>query len=220
MLTKVILDGKLGKAFGRKWSLNVRTPIDALKMIDANKGGIFKWIRDNLKTYSNYQVTCTYANGVVEKISQHELNMNMDIAEMRFTPIIEGAGGGKGMSIGMMILGVILLVVAIFFPPAAAGYFGIAALSAGAVGMAGVGMALGGIIGMLTPQPKAPVNPSTAVNKTSYYFNGPENTIAQGLPVQLIYGRCMVGSHAIAASLSVNNMIINKDGTVRVTQIL
>ena len=135
MLTKVILDGKMGKAFGRKWNLNVKSPISALKMIDANKGGVFKLIRDNLNTYANYQITCTYSNGNVEKISQNELNLDMDVVELRFTPIIEGAGG-KGTSIGMIILGVVLLVAAIFFPPLAAGYFGVAAFSAGAVGMA------------------------------------------------------------------------------------
>ena len=92
------------------------------------------------------------------------------------------------------------------------GAFGVAALEAGSFGaMAataamsmGAGLVMGGVAGLLTPQPTN-ANPAAAnAQNTSYYFNGPVNTTMQGVPVQLIYGRCLVGSHAISASMTVN----------------
>ena len=68
---------------------------------------------------------------------------------------------------------------------------------------AGWGMIVGGVIGLLTPVPKTP---GSADNGNSYYFNGPVNTVQQGVPVPLIYGRCLVGSQIISAHTSVDQI--------------
>lgn len=209
MKTLVILDGAMGGEFGKEWELYVSSPAEALRMIAANRPDFTAWIRDNLVTYDNYEVTCEHANGVVEAIGAEEIEMFGNLKTIRFTPIAEGSGGNGTMT---MIIGAVILIVAAAFT-FGVGAIGLMALEAGvmaniAVGamVMGAGMILQGVVGMLTPQPSMQaMNTSTRVDKTSYYFNGPSNTTAQGVPVQLIYGKCLVGSHAISASLTVDS---------------
>lgn len=204
MLTTVILDGVMGRRFGRKWNLKVNSPTDALKLIDANKPGVFVWIRSNLNTYESYRVKCTYDDGSTEYLDQDTYVMSRQAKTIRFTPIIEGAGG-KGGSIASIILGIVLIVVAIFFPPAGAALVG-GVWAAGA--LAGAALIVGGIIGLLTPMPKmGGIDLQTRNDKTSYYFDGPTNTTMQGVPVKLVYGECLVGSHPVSVSLTVDEIV-------------
>jgi predicted phage tail protein len=63
----------------------------------------------------------------------------------------------------------------------------------------GASMALGGVIQMLSPQTSGLAG--TTDNGTSYYFNGPVNSAAQGEPVPLVYGRMRVGSKVISSGI-------------------
>lgn len=193
MLTEVILEGALGKKFGRKWELAVNSANEALALIDANKPGLFVWIRNNLKTYQRYKVICEYKNGRVEELSEADYTLHRKPSRIRFIPHIEGAGEDAGQ----FIAGLILTIV---------GYFTMS-YDGGAILSAGIGMMVGGVIQMLTPQPKLDKNEGQRKDLTSYYFDGPVNTSQQGVPVQLVYGRCLVGSHPISASVSVDQLI-------------
>ncbi|WP_157385783.1 tail assembly protein [Methylosarcina fibrata] len=64
MKTTVILDGVMGKKFGRKWELFVKSPAEAIRLITANRPDFLPWIRDNLPTYENYRVR-TYAKYLI-----------------------------------------------------------------------------------------------------------------------------------------------------------
>lgn len=47
--------------------------------------------------------------------------------------------------------------------------------------------------------------------KNSSYFDGPQNTVEQGAPVQLIYGdEILVGSQLVSLKLSVEQLIPEK----------
>lgn len=200
MLTKVILDGEMGKIFGRRWELSIGSPGEALRLIDANRPGLMGWIKNNLSKYENYKVTVKYKNGNSEDLDNDSIELEREMSEIRFTPLISGAGG-NGMNIAKIVLGIVLIVVAIFVPPLAA--------YAGAMIGAGIGLAVSGIAGLLTPMPKANNDMATArKDKTSYFFDGPVNTSMQGVPVQPVYGRCLIGSHAISVNLSVDEAVV------------
>jgi len=70
----------------------------------------------------------------------------------------------------------------------------------------GASMLISGIAAMLAPKPQKQEQ-TERKDKTSYFFDGPTNTTVQGVPVQLIYGRCLVGSHAISAKVSVDQLM-------------
>lgn len=191
MLTKVILEGPMGKKFGREWELAVSSAHEALRLIDANKPGLFAWIKQNLDKYSKYQVVCEYDDGRVEELDNDDYVLERMPTHIRFVPLIEGASAAA-----RIVAGVVLVVVGYLLSP----YTGGASLS-----LVGYGMSLivGGITELLTKSPK---NETTErKDKTSYYFNGPVNTTTQGVPVQLIYGRrVMCGSHVISSRLSID----------------
>lgn len=199
MLTEVILDGPMGKRFGKTWELAVNSPSEALRMIDANKPGVFVWIKSNLAKYERYRVTVTYHDGREESLSEDEYKLERSVKRIRFTPLIEGAGGNNG--VWQVVLGIVLIAV---------GYFTFGTTSAYGVALigAGAGMVVGGIAAMLAPKPKVEsMDQVERKDKTSYYFDGPANTTNQGVPVQLIYGTCLVGSHSISAALTVDQLI-------------
>lgn len=195
MLTKVILEGPLGEKFGREWNLRVKSPAEALDMIEVNVGGIRKWIRDNLETYKMYRVVCEYHDGRIEHLDNETFKLDRRLKSVSFAPVISGAGGGTMK----MVLGAVL-IAASFIVPGGSPFL----LKMGA------SMMLSGAISalMAPPDAKQRVDDRQQVeNGTSYYFNGPVNTVTQGVPVQLIYGRVKVGSHAISAFVNVDQLL-------------
>lgn len=193
MLTKVILEGPLGKRFGREWELDVRSPREALRLVNANAPGVFVWMRDNASKFANYAVICK--KGTREDTFSEEQYVNQEgvYDEIRFVPVVEGAG-----NVFRVVVGVVLMVVDFMTGYTSGGY-----LSA-----MGAAMVLGGVAGMLAPKPKiGEMATNERKDKTSYYFDGPANTDHQGVPVQLTYGRCMVGSHSISAAVTVDQLM-------------
>lgn len=187
MLTKIILDGPLGKLFGKEWNLAVSSPNHALRLIDANKPGLRRWLVQNRTNFDGYRVTCTYDTGVEEDLSDDSYFMlRKNLVSIRFTPVPCGAS-----STFKFIVGAILIVVGVITENP---YL----IKAGAVLM------LSGIIEALSPRPKT--QGSNGDEISSYYFDGPTNTEKQGSPVPLIYGRVMVGSHAISASITTDDV--------------
>lgn len=191
MLTKVILDGPLGKRFGSEWDLAVSTPNEAIRMIEANHPGIVPWIRMNSTKFANYRVTITDQHGKKVKLNNDTYGLQRSRpATIRFTPIVTGRSAGA-----RIVVGAILIIVGTFFP----------ALGAFTIPM-GVGLAIGGLVEMLSPQPKKEKN-GTNSDGTSYYFNGAVNTSTQGNPVALVYGRHLVGSQAVSVSITIDQQM-------------
>lgn len=191
MLTTVILEGAMGKAFGRKWELAVSSPNEALRLINANKPGLFNWIREKLTKYGRYKVIVEREDGRVVALDNDTYALQCNVKKIRFVPLIEGASAGIRFVVGA------LLIAASFIP-------GMQAFSPYLVST-GASLMLGSVIEMLTPKIQRDANSKT--DKTSHYFNGPVNTVNQGVPVPLIYGRSVrVGSHAISASVTVDQV--------------
>lgn len=196
MLTKVRLDGVMGKKFGRQWELSVTSPAEALRLIDANSPGLKQWIADNREKYNAYKVVCVYATGVEEALSDDTfLAERTNLVSIRFTPTVAGASGAA-----KIVVGSLLLFAALYT------WGGAGALLTGFMGQAataiGASLLLGGVIELLSPRPKT----KNSDESKSYYFDGASNTEMQGSPVPLIYGRMRVGSHPISASVSVDEI--------------
>lgn len=192
MLTKVVLDGPMGDKFGREWELEVSSPAAALRLIDANVGGLKGWIRDNVPLYSHYRVVCEYEDGRIEQLNDDTFPLERKLKSITFAPQIQGSGGVVKFVVGA------LLIIASFYIPGSQAFL----LKMGA------SLMLSGVIEMLTTPPKVggATKQEDVENGTSYYFNGPVNTVSQGVPVQLIYGRVLVGSHPISAFVNIDQI--------------
>lgn len=195
MLTKVILDGEFAKVVGqREWMLDCNSPAEALDLIEANKPGIRRWIRQHLNEYKICQVECEDLDGHKESLNDQTYQTNRKCKTIRFLPIFTGAGGDNGIL--QAIAGVAMIVVGVIVSGMS---FGLAApIGSGLIG-AGVGMVLGAICTMLMK----PSKDDDDDGASNYYFNGAVNTTEQGNPVPLIFGRCRVGSAVISSEIAV-----------------
>lgn len=186
MLTKVRLDGVMGKKFGKDWELDVTSPSEALRMIEANRPGLRSWIIQNREKYNAYRIVCTFDDGREEELEDSTyVATRTNLVSIRFTPTVAGASG-----IVKVFVGVVMVVVGTVWE------------QPWLIKM-GAAMILGGVVQMLTFQPKKEPDKE---GPGSNYFDGPANTERQGNPVPLIYGRVMTGSHPISASISIDEI--------------
>jgi len=116
-------------------------------------------------------------------LTEKELPYPSGKEDIRIAPV---AIGRKAAGMFETIAGVALAVVG-----AVSMYFGNP--YGGQMIFMGAAMAFGGIAQMISAHP--------ATVKTSYNFNGAQNTTAQGGPVPLLYGRMRVGSTVISSEM-------------------
>ena len=90
MLTKIYLEGAMGRNFGREWTLDIHTPAEALQLIQANMPRFGQWIRDNLKRYEKCMIICKYADGRIEALDEKTMLMHKEAQEIHFVPTVYG----------------------------------------------------------------------------------------------------------------------------------
>jgi len=127
--------------------------------------------------------------------------MSSAATEFEMEPVLEGSKRGGVLQI---VIGAVALVAAYFTAGASLTAIGLSATAATGVTTAltglGLSMMLGGVVQMLTPQPKYNVGASSSTdNKPNYAFGAPVNTVAMGYPVPLLYGTREIGGAIISA---------------------
>lgn len=189
-MKKIILLGELGKKFGREFNLSVKTPAEAVRALCINFPALKQYLIDSDKRNIGYKVLVDKQEQKIEEIHNPSGN-----ATIKIVPVLMGSGGNGifGFIIGAT------LVAASFIPgnPFAAQMFSV-----------GVSMMIGGVVQMLSPVPKTPKLEDRPENKPSYIFNGAVNTSAQGYPVPVGYGKMIVGSAVISASIVTEELAI------------
>lgn len=208
-MKKVILYGRLAKEFGPSFDLDVGSPAEAVRALEANFPGFYVSIREG-----HYRVGYDAENGIMEP---DELLMVGNNSEIHIEPVVVGA---KKKGIFGIILGIIIIGAAIYFAPTAVvgaagegssvvfganlsktfSVFGLN-ISFADVALFGLSMALQGVAGLLSPVPEIPGTPEKPDGRPSFLFSGPINTAEQGGPVPLVYGQVRTGSTVISAGL-------------------
>ncbi len=122
--------------------------------------------------------------------------------EVRIVPVISGS---KRAGMLQTVVGVALVVAATIM--AGPGGFAAAGGVVGAMGTAGVAMAIGGVVQMLSPQAKGLNQSAAPENLPSYAFGSAKNTTASGNPVPLCYGYRRWGGAIISASIYAEDKI-------------
>lgn len=115
--------------------------------------------------------------------------MLVSTGDILIMPVVAGAS-----SVVQTVVGVVLIAVGI--------YTGQPWLVA-----SGIGMALGGIVGMMSTIPTVDAGSADSGNsKSSYLFGGSQNTGAQGMPVPVGCGERRYSGIVISAGISVEDM--------------
>lgn len=194
-LVKVKLSGYLAKQFGKSFNFYVSKPAEAIKAMCMQVEGFEQALRDASSKGFKFAVF----NGK-ENIGEKDFWFGVKDT-LRIVPVLEGSknGGFTQILLGAAIIAIGFLTGGIGFSLAAGltttGVAGSLALSIG------VGLIMGGVVQMLTPQPKGLSDSSSVDNKPSYAFGGPVNTVAQGNPVAIFYGEREVGGAVISAGM-------------------
>ena len=241
-LVNINLHGQLGKAVGRKdWKLSVKSVAEACRAIDALSQR--RWTKHLLTAEASkvkYKILVNGKAPMSEKephpkdpntILNSELIIpihNLDTIDI--VPVVEGAGDNMGAM--LIVVGVLLIIsgvgaamapsmVAGAAPGAVAGLGATAALgmTAGTAIMAGAALAIAGVTA-LSMKPPAFVDDAEidlgngAGGARSYLFNGPANTVREGGPVPIGYGRLVVGSQIIQSSNKISDVHTNRAGSI------
>ena len=141
------------------------------------------------------------------EIEESELHYPMGGSDINIVPVISGAGG----NFGKIFLGAALIGASFLFPGtglfgttsafgAAAGT-GIGTTIGTALSAVGATMVLGGVSGMLFPQPQEPDFSNEGDPRISFNFSGTQNTSRAGTPVPIVYGEIFTGSVVISAAI-------------------
>ncbi|QHJ81590.1 MAG: hypothetical protein [Caudoviricetes sp.] len=186
-LRKVKLYGPMRKLFGREYELNVSSPAEAIRALCVQVPGFKKYLADSKLSGLTFAVFIGKRN-----VGEDGLKDPVGNDEIRIAPIIEGSKRG---GILQTVLGVVLIVVGAvmnFYAPGS---------GAGVMQM-GIAMAIGGVVQMLSPQPKGLGAKDDPNNQPSYSMDGAVNTQAQGNPVPLCYGGpLMIGGAIISGGI-------------------
>ncbi|MEI7295096.1 tail assembly protein [Paraburkholderia tropica] len=183
-LTIIRLYGILGAMFGREHRLAVKSTSEAMRALGVVIPGFRAFMARSRERGLTFAVFVGKQN-----IVRDELEYPVGRDEIRVAPVLIGSKRG---GLFQTILGAALVVVGVV-----ASAYG-QAWGTQLIGL-GASMALGGVVQMLSPQTSGLAG--TVDNGTSYYFNGPVNSAAQGEPVPIVYGRMVVGSKVISSGI-------------------
>ena len=206
-LRKITLHGQLGAMYGGPFKLHVDSPSEGAYALAMQLG----------PQYTQEFMAGSYFIQVAQRPIEDLMQcIAPSTGDIDIYPAIMAAGGDKGKSIGLIIAGTILIGAAVVLSggalaPVAAG----AAMSAGGLALSaaasiGAGLILTGITGLLSPVPQMQdiSGPRESGGKTqSFLFHGAVNREAEGGPVPLIFGKCIVGSIRIGGGTTVTSAI-------------
>ena len=188
--------GALRELLGKtRFEFVADTPAQAMRALLANFPHLERWLIDSEKNGVAYRVT-------VGKQKIHNDDMSGMFAPwserdvFSITPVLIGAGRG----LGSILVGVAIVAAAVFIPGLGLGLSGALVTKVGLVGGA---LILGGIAQMISPVPRPPREASKLESNS---FSGIVNTVRQGVPVPIAYGRVFVGSAVISAGLDVDQI--------------
>lgn len=199
-LTTIKLGGQLGKRFGRVHEFYVSSPAEAVRALCSQIAGFREYLGDEDRK-TQYKVFVKNSQIDPEK-ELHELS---GTKEIRISPVVQGAKRG---GLFQVVFGAVL--IALSFVPGlnVAIMAGMSTTWGGLAMTMGIGMMLGGVAQLLSPQPNLDMA-EPPENRPNKNFSGVVNTIGSGgHPVPLAYGRVITGSAAISAGIYASDLNI------------
>ena len=210
-MQKAILEGKIGEKFGREWPIEGCTTLrDTFKLIDCQTEGLIPYLMEASETNIDFSI-----QRGIEFIGEEELLLSIGNEDLIITEIPAGQKSGAAK-----ILAAILIAVVVIGSGGLGGlgFFGAGTETIAVVGAGGglttatvslglntaglmamtmaVNLAIAGVTQLMTKGPEL----YKAEENKGYLFNGPVNTVQQGLPVPVAYGELVVGGAVINIS--------------------
>jgi predicted phage tail protein len=192
-MRKVILLGTLGDKYGSNWEMEADTYQEIFSCIEANYPSFRKTLIDIAEAGGDLDIQSGDKFLEVE-----EMFYPVDSDTIIITPIPSGAksGGAKILAaIAIVALAFILSPVVATFVAAGAGTVGATYFALTAAFLIAANLAMTGIMQLLAP------DPSVDTEDKDYLFGGPENTVAEGNVVPVLFGEMIVGGVTISSGV-------------------
>jgi predicted phage tail protein len=186
MNRKLILQGSAGEALGEEWSVNAPTVGEAFAIIRANKPKEF------LDYFSKDDAQGEFSIKLAgEALETAELALhNLGEGDIVVTPMPKGS---KLNAVEKIVVAIALMVYAYYsgdYATAAEGMGTMSTMGSIAFSM-GINMMMAGITELMMKEPSKDKDEEGAM------FGGPANTVKNGVPVPLAYGKILVGGTPI-----------------------
>ena len=192
-MVTIRLLGEVGRRFGRRFQLAVKTPAEALRALCVQIPELRQYLLESGENGINWRVVTDHAQGLTEEQLMWPMSKRMVLA-----PIPVGRGGN---GVGAIIAGVALVAFSLLLP-------GIGAAIGGAtmtkIGLVGAAMLFGGVAQLLTPTPQMPTVGAIGGGATtgrsesdqlkSFTFDKSNANTKQGEVVPVLYGERIIGS--------------------------
>jgi len=210
-LVNIKLHGILGEQMGQsEWKLAINSVGDAMRGIQCNTKKFYSQLLENDKENIRYRVLINEQDFEVEEgkdpntaegLATSGLMLKRGgIKSIDIVPVLEGSD--DFMAIFTIIIGIILIAtgVGIIAMPGFLAGAGTAMNAALIIG--GIGLVAAGVTNLLTEMPKfGDFREIEQGGGKAYLLTGPQNTVREGGPVFVGYGRLMVGSHVVQSAL-------------------
>ena len=196
MLRDIFLHGAPGRRFGRRWRIDISSPVEAIRALCALRPELREIFRAG-----RWRIIVGPPH-IRHGIAAEHLMMNMGSQPLHIVPAQQPSGGDDTLAnVGKIVVGVVLMASVIFLGP---GLLGATLFSLG------LSMTMAGVSGLLTPKPRMEVDQATqsarAEDRPSFLFNGVTNNTQQGGPVPVVMGLHLVGSIVIGGSINTESI--------------
>lgn len=191
MKRNIYLEGELGDRYGHKLVMEVNSFAEVVNCLQANYPDVKKYFIDSQKNGIDF--VCEVEG---EKLgSKEELLLHYKTGDMRISPIPSGSKGGLKVILGAWLI--------------FAGYV-IGGPIGAAVASYGIGLIVEGIQDFLAP------DPSNDADNESYLFEGSGQTVREGDPVPVLYGKLRIPGRPISFQVRNENISFYDSGTYQV----
>ena len=220
-LKKIYLKGNLEKFLDNEeyFEINFKSARDAMQCLKIQINGFRSEILNGV-----YSIT-----EIKDEESVSLLSFDSECGDIIISPEISGSGLDpfEYIAVGALIVGGAYFLAPSIVPgfiSAGSGTLGIgvsagglgataftafgSAITYGNIALFGTGLALAGLAGLIAPTPKLNLGDvQDSDDKASFLFSGAKNVSAEGIPIPLIYGTCVVGSIVIASGISIDDIL-------------
>jgi len=183
MKRKVYLEGEIGEKFGREFTMNVDSFAEAIRCLDCNFPEFRQYMIESEDRGIGF--VCDVSGNAIQ--DERELLL-IDKNEGDFTISAVPAGSKKAAKV---IIGAILIYISFQIDPSGATAERIAAFTFAL----GANLVITGIQEMLAPDPSV-----DDAQDESYLYQGTSQTILEGDPVPVLYGKLRVPGRPISTA--------------------
>ena len=201
-MNKVRLVGDIGDRFGHEWAMNVSNYSELLQLIECQTTGFYNYLLEAEENGIRFLI-----QRADEYISVRELGLSLNNEDIIITAIPMGAEETfqeNPSGVGKVIIGVILVVLAFFFPEFME-FFG---STMGEVALGKIAFAIATIGIQLITAGIAEMQASVQFGEDAEanLFQGPVTGIQQGIPVPVLYGELLIGGSPISVAYTTDSI--------------